>query len=173
MTPRPPRPVRTPAPLELVIDSSDAGHVVATFNPILIAVFTRVPAQEELDLIERRAGEAGAAGIAGGLLYVVARKDMGGGVDPRVRAVFERKIRENQGKSGSSAVVVLTEGFAAAVVRGALTSLLLLFRRRGHLQVFSSIEEACRWLAAQHGIEVAPLLSAYRRATANLADLPG
>lgn len=155
-----------------MIDSSDPGHVIATYNPLLIAVFTRIPRDEELATLRRRASEAIEQRIAGGMLYVVARKDMAGGVDPRVRAVFEDMIRKNQDDVGSSAVVVLTEGFAAAIVRGAVSSLLGLVQRRRMMRIFGAVDEACRWLAPQHGLDAGQLFAAYRRVTSHLTEIP-
>ncbi len=78
-------------------------------------------------------------------------------------------IRKNQGKSGSSAVVVLTSGFGAAVVRGALAGLLQLTNRRKMLQVFASVEPACKWLGDEHELDSDALLAAYQRAASSLS----
>jgi hypothetical protein len=152
----------------LVVDSRDAGHVVARFNPLLIAAFTRVPSATELALIEALVEQAVRAELRGGMLYIVARRDMTGGVDPKVRETFERLTRRYEEASGSSAVVVLVRGFAGAVVRGALTGMLAVSRRRGALRVFGEIEAACAWMAETHGVSRDSLLAAVREATAQL-----
>jgi hypothetical protein len=162
-----------PARGQLVIDSADAGHVIARYNPLLIAVFTRAPCEAEAREIQRRADEAVAAGVRGGVLYVVGRRNMSGGMDPRVRAVFEEIIRANQDRSGSSAVVILTSGFAASIARLAVTGFIRLFRRGSTLRVFGSLEEACPWLADDHGLDRDDLLAIYDRVTARLEGLPG
>jgi hypothetical protein len=154
-----------------VIESSDESHVIALYSPVMIAVFTRPPSGSELDVIQRRATEAIEFGLRGGLLYVVARENLEGGIDPRVRAVFEGMVRQNQEGTGASAVVVLTRGFAAAMVRGALAGLLVLFERRGKLRVFDSVDVACRWLAEHHEIELEGLSLAYARATRSVTSL--
>ena len=81
-------------------------------------------------------------------LYVVARKDMSGGVDPRVRDAFEAMTRQNAARAGASAVVVLTPGQGAAVVRSVMAGLILLTPHRGLIQVFASTDQACAWLAS-------------------------
>lgn len=162
-----------PARGQLVIDSADAGHVIARYNPLLIAVFTRAPCEAEARQIQRRADEAIAAGIRGGVLYVVGRRNMSGGMDARVRTVFEEMIRANQDRSGSSAVVILTSGFAASIARLAVTGFIRLFRRSTTLRVFGSLEEACPWLADDHGLDRDDLLAIYDRVTARLEGLPG
>ena len=153
---------------QLLIDSSDEEHVVATFNPILIAAFTRIPHERELAQIRARVDQAISVGVEGGLLYVVARRDMSGGVDPRVRAVFEDMIRQNQGSAGRTAVVVLTTGFAAAAIRGALAGLLAIFERRNALRVFRTVDEACAWLGPHHEVYVRSLRQAFEQATAGI-----
>ncbi len=114
----------------LVVDSVNAGHVIARWNPLLIAVFTRAPRPVEIDLISRLVNEAVDEGIKGGLLYVVARKDLKGGVDPRLRTMFEDMIRRNQDRAGASALVILTGGFTAAIVRAAAAGMLTIMQQR-------------------------------------------
>ncbi|MBL8944416.1 MAG: hypothetical protein JNK45_14755 [Myxococcales bacterium] len=157
---------------QLVIDSADAGHVIARYNPLLIAVFTRSPHEAEAREIQRRAAEAVAAGVRGGVLYVVGRRNMSGGMDPRVRAVFEEMIRSHQDRAGSSAVVILTTGFAASIARLAVAGFIRLFRRASILRVFGSLDEACRWLADVHDLDRDDLLAIYGQITATLDDLP-
>jgi hypothetical protein len=144
--------------------------VIAAYNPLIVACFTRQARAAELSTLRDLAATGLDAGISGGLLLVVARKDLSGGIDPGARAFFEQMVRENSARSGVSAVVVLTEGFASAVLRGFVTGLLQLTSRRKTLQIFSSVGEACRWLAPRHALEPADLLAAYERATAHLAS---
>jgi hypothetical protein len=161
-----------PPRAHLAVLSTDEGHVIAAYNPLLLVCFTRPPREAELDLLKRQAQVGVAAGIRGGFLYVVARPTMSGGVDPRVRKTFEDMARAYGGRSGASAVVVLTEGFGGAMVRGVLAGLALLMTQRKVLQVFRVTEEAARWLANAHGLDEADLLRAYRQATAHLR-MPG
>lgn len=145
--------------------------MIALFNPLLVACFTRPAKPEELAAIDAIAEEGLAEGIRGGMLFVIARKDMSGGIDPRVRATFESMIRKNAERSGASAVVILAAGFAGAIVRGFLAGLVQLTTRRQVVEVCGSIEHACRWLAPRHDLDAGALRLAIRRATAHL-DLP-
>jgi hypothetical protein len=162
--------VALPPPGELRIVSSDAQHVVAAYNPLIIACFTRPPRPAELDALERLADDGLAAGVRGGVLYVMARRDMQGGLDPRVRATFEAMTRRNRERSGANAVVVLTAGFGGAMVRGVLAGLTLL-AGRSVLQVFGATDDACEWLARMHGLDATAVVQAYRRATIRV-DVP-
>ena len=146
--------------------------MIAAYNPLLIVCFTRPPRPGELELMRATAAEALAAGVRGGLLYVVARKDMTGGVDPKMRRALEEMTKRNAQRSGSSAVVVLTGGFGGALVRGVIAGLALLTPNRKMLHVFGEVDDACRWLAKEHEIHAESLLSAYRTATAHLT-MPG
>jgi hypothetical protein len=157
---------------DLSIRSSDSGHVIALYNPILIVCFTRAPRGEEIELMRAVVAEAVAAGIRGGLLYVVARKDMAGGVDPRVRAALEEMMKRNPQQTGGNAVVVLTGGFGGAVVRSVIAGFALLTPHRKRIQVFGAAEEACRWLAKDYDLDAKRLLAVYRKATAHLT-MPG
>ena len=152
--------------------SSDEGHVIAAYNPLLLVCFTRAPRAEQIALLRRNAEDGVAAGIRGGFLYVVARRSFSGGIDPRLRKTFEDLTRENGGRAGASAVVVLTAGFGGAAVRSMLAGLALLMAQRKMLQVFGAAEDACRWLAGAHGLAEADLARAYRQATAHL-QMPG
>ncbi|MFO0686189.1 MAG: hypothetical protein U0234_29270 [Sandaracinus sp.] len=156
-------------PLTLRIVSKSPGHVVAAFRPILIAAFTRPPSDGELREIEGLASSALDEGLRGSLLYVVARRDMTGGVDPRVRSFFTDLIAKNQGRAGPTAVVVLADGFAGALVRGAVTGLIRLMTGRGQIRVFSSVGDACHWLATEQHIAGTALVAAWREAAAGLA----
>ena len=157
-----------PARGELSIQSTDDGHAIAVYNPILIACFTRAPRSEELDRIRRLSAEALAQGVRGGVLYVVARPNMSGGIDGKVRSTVESLIQRNSGRAGNSAVVVLTPGLGGSIVRGALAGLVLLTANRRSLQVFPAVDRACAWLAQMHTIDSANLLRAYQRVTAHL-----
>jgi hypothetical protein len=152
----------------LSVRSSDPGHVIAAYNPLLIVCFARPPRAQELDLMRSLVDEGLAAGIRGGLLYVVARKDMTGGVDPKVRATLEAMTKKNAQRSGSNAVVVLTSGFGGAMIRGVIAGLAMLTTQRKMLQVFGAAGDACRWLAKEHGLDADALLQAYRQATAHV-----
>lgn len=164
-TPLPPKGV-------LVIDSKDEGHVIATYNPVMIAVFARPPADGELERMGRRAKAALEAGIPGALLYVVARREMSGGVSPKVRAFFENMVAENQDRAGPTAVVVLADGFPGALVRGAVASIVALFSRRDRMRVFNEPAAACKWLAQLQGLDAGALVAAFGAATAHLTLRP-
>jgi hypothetical protein len=153
---------------ELSVRSSDEGHVIAAFNPLAIVCFTRSPSSGELATMSALANDAVDQGIRGGMIYIVARDDLTSGVDPRVRATLEAMTRRNAGRSGSSAVVVLNNGFAAAMVRSVLAGLVLLSNSRKTLQVFGGVREACDWLAPDHDLDTRVIYRAVERATAHL-----
>jgi len=157
-----------PARGELLIYSSDSGHVIAQYNPLIIACFTRPVRSVELDALSELAELGLAEGVRGGLLYVVARKDMNGGIDPKVRSAFEKMVRQTAPQAGVSAVVILTEGFGGALLRGFLAGLVQLSSKRKALQIFGSVTEACRWLASQYELDAQELTRAFEGATAHL-----
>ena len=102
------------------------------------------------------------------MLFVVARKNASGGIQPRVRRFFEQVVKENSAQFGASAVVVLMEGFGASLMRSFLAGLLMLSSKRKMIQIFASVDAACEWLAPLHGLDAAKLLAAYREAAVNL-----
>jgi hypothetical protein len=161
--------VALPARGVLEIRSADSEHVIALYNPLALAYFSRPPNDGELAVLRALAREGRAQALGGGMLFVVARKNIAGGIDPRVREFFEQLVRENSAKFGASATVVTMQGFGGALMRSFLTGLLLLTGRRNTLQIFSSVEDACRWLAPLHDLDAADLLQAYQKATANIA----
>jgi hypothetical protein len=166
-------PVPVPARATLSIHSSDPGHVIAAYSPLILACFTRQVKAEEMAIIGALAAQGLDAGIEGGLLYVIGRREIAGGIDPRARALFEQMVQQNATRSGVSAVVVLTRGFAGAMLRGVATGLLQLTGKRKLLQIFSRESDACKWLALHHELDEDTLMSAYERATAHLrASLP-
>jgi hypothetical protein len=156
---------------ELAVRSSDEGHVIAAFNPLALVCFTRTPTSAELATLSTMTNEAVDAGIRGGLLYIVARDDLVAGVDSRVRASLEAMTRRNADRSGSSAVVVLSTGFAASMVRSVLASLVMLSKSRKALQVFGGVREACEWLAIDHQVDAGELYRAVERATSHIARM--
>ena len=153
----------------LDVRSSDGDHVIALFHPLLITHFARPPTERELATIRALVEQAKRESSTGGMLFVVARRDATGGIRPHVREFFERLTRENAGRFGASAVVVRMQGFAASLMRSFLTSLVLLSGKRSLLRIFASTDDACRWLAPQHGIDPTALLRAYEQATAKIA----
>ncbi len=102
------------------------------------------------------------------MLYVFARNELRGGIDPKARETLEGMTRRNGERAGSSAVVVLTSGFGGAIVRGALAGLLMLTKNRRLVQVFADPDAACTWLAAEHHLDAEGLRAAYRRAVAGV-----
>jgi len=163
--------VLLPARGVLEVRSVDDEHVIALFNPLVLAFFSRPPSADELTLIAALAEQGRVENIAGGMLFVVARKNASGGIEPRVREFFEQLVRENSGHFGASAVVVLMKGFGGALMRSFLTGLLLLTRKRKMLQIFGSVEEACRWLAPLHALDAESLFEAYEKAAAKVAKV--
>jgi len=161
--------VTIPARGVLEIRSSDAEHVIAAYNPLVLTHFTRTPNKKELALMGALAEEGRAASIRGGMLFVIARRNISGGIDPKVREFFEAMVRRNAAIFGASAAVILMQGFGGSLMRSFLTSLLLLSSKRKQLQVFAAVDEACRWLAPQHELDPAALIQAYEEATANIA----
>ncbi|MFK8003750.1 MAG: hypothetical protein AB8H86_29575 [Polyangiales bacterium] len=159
-----------PPPNELVVYSSDSGHLIAGFRPLLMIVFTRAPKIDEIHLIEEVVDLGLSEGINGGILYVVARDDFRAGVEPRLREMLERIMRSASQKNAKNAVVILTRGFGGAVARGVLAGLLLLSSDRTSVRVFKAPAEACEWLADNHGIPRAGLLDAWTSAIGSLLD---
>lgn len=150
-----------------MVRSSDDGHVIAHYSPLIIVCFRRQAAMHELELMEKLTADAIAEGAGTGMLFVSARQDMAAGIDAPRRAIFERLIKKNAERMGASAVVILIDGFGGAVARSFLIGLLQLTTRRKMIQVCSSIDEACRWLAPKHGLDASALARAYVEATAH------
>lgn len=156
---------------QLTVHSTDEGHVIATYYPLLLVCFKRAPRVQEIHLLEEVAAVALRESVRGGLLYVVAREDFGGGVEPRLRKMFEDMILSATIREPTeSAVVILTQGFGGAVARGVIAGLLLLSRKRARLRVFSSTDEACDWLSDCHRLDRGKLKAAYREASEHLFD---
>jgi hypothetical protein len=149
----------------LQIRSADAEHVIAVYNPLLLAYFTRAPQVQELTLLRELVETARQEQIDGGMLFVVARKNAAGGVEPRVREFFEKMVQENTDRNGGSAVVITMQGFGGSLMRSFITSLLLLTGKRNLLKVFGTVPEACDWLALRHGLDAATVLRTYETAT--------
>jgi hypothetical protein len=160
--------VALPARGVLEIRSSDSEHVIAAYNPLALSYFSRPPTDGELALLRRMANEARGAAISGGMLFVIARRNMTGGIDPRVREFFEQLVKEHSDRAGASAAVILMQGFGGSLMRSFLTSLLLVGGKRKLLQIFASVDVACRWLGPHHGLDAAALLGAYEQATKNI-----
>jgi hypothetical protein len=149
----------------LTIRSADAEHVIAGYTPLALAYFSRPPKDGELALLRAMAAEARAEAVRGGMLFVVERRNVSGGIVPRVRQFFEEMVRENSAYFGASAAVVLMQGFGGSLMRSFITSLLLLTDKRRALQIFGTVDAACRWLGPLHGLDAATLLRAYEKAT--------
>ncbi len=149
--------------------SADPEHAIALYNPLLIAFFSRAPVEAELAKLRELIEQGRTEDVRGGMLFVVARKNMAGGIQPHVREFFEKMMRENDGRFGASAVVIQMQGFGASLMRGFITGLLLLTRKRRAIHIFSTVDEACRWLAPEHGLQPARLLEAYQQMTAKMA----
>jgi len=165
--------VGLPARGVLEIRSADAEHAIAVFNPLVLSYFTRPPTEGELGLLSDLSRTARAASVNGGLLLTIARRNLAGGIDPRVREFFEKQVREHADRFGASAVVILMQGFGASLMRSFLTGLLFVANKRRLVQIFASTDEACRWLAPLHDLDPAALIEAYAQATASIAHQPG
>ncbi len=166
-------PVPVPARGVLEIRSADAEHAIAVYNPLVISYFSRVPKDNELALLRALANEALTQKIRGGMLMAIARKNAAGGINPKVREFFEEMVKKNSASFGASATVILMQGFGGSLMRSFLTSLLLLTNKRQILQIFASIDDACRWLAPQHDLDPPSLLDAYQKATASILARAG
>lgn len=140
--------------------SKKRGNSIAIFNPLSIVHFTRAPDTSEIDGIHAVAKAFNEGGVRGGFLYVVARSDMGKGIDPRLRKIGEDLIRGG-GIGGSNAAVVKVQGFGGAFVRGVFAGLTLLGPNRDALRVFGEVDRACEWLAPDHGMTASEIRGAH------------
>lgn len=152
----------------LSVSSSDAGHVIASWNPLILACFTRPATATELGIIHRLAEEGLRDGIRGGIFYVVARNEMRGGIDPQVRRFFEKMAGGMAERAGASAAVLLSTGFANALLRSFLVGFAQRLLSSKRLQIFGAVDDAARWVAPLHGCDPQTLEEAFRRATAHL-----
>jgi predicted LPLAT superfamily acyltransferase len=66
--------------------------------------------------------------------------------DPDARGALARAVERHDAAVGAVAYVVLGEGFQAAVLRGAVTSVMLLSRPSHTTKVFATIADAAAWL---------------------------
>jgi hypothetical protein len=148
--------------------SKDDGHVIAAYNPLIVVCFTRPPRDAEIGVMRHYAELGLAGGVRGGFLYIVARKNLAGGVDPHLRKMFENLTRKSADRAGATAVVLLTEGFVGALVRGVIASFALMMTHRHMLRVFGAIDGACGWLAAEHALDREALVRAVHDATSHL-----
>ena len=153
----------------LSVRSRRTGNVIALYRPLIIIHLARKLDGEEIAIVRKVVAEGLQEGVEGGMLVVFAREDLSDGLDPRARGLFEQLIRTTSGRAGMSAVVILSQGFAGAVVRGALAGLLPLAARRGQLRSFATVREACEALAKSHGLESTDLTAAYY---SSLVDSP-
>jgi hypothetical protein len=69
------------------------------------------------------------------------------GFEGEVRKAVEERSRLIEPKLRASAVVLLTPGFVASLVRGLITGVMLLTRFRVPTKVVGSQEEALQWIA--------------------------
>ena len=157
-----------PPRTQLTTLSKDEGHVIAAYNPLIVVCFTRPPRAPEIAVMRRYAEAGLASGVRGGFLYIVARKNLAGGVDPHLRKTFEDLTRKSSDRAGATAVVVLTEGFVGALVRGVIAGFAMMMTHRHMLQVFGAIDRACAWLAEAHALDREELVRAVHEATAHL-----
>jgi hypothetical protein len=145
----------------LSVRSRKSGNVIALFRPLVLVHLTRKLDAEEIGILRDVVAEGIREGIPGGMLVVFAREDMSGGLDPRARELFEQLMRKASDSVGLSGVVILSQGFAGAVIRGFVTGLLQLVARRGKLKSFASVAEACDELGRYHGLDGAKLMAVY------------
>lgn len=144
--------------------SRKAGNVIALYHPLVIVHVARKLDGDEIGVLRDIVAEGLREGIEGGMLFVFARDDMTGGLDPRARELFEQLVRKASASVGLSAVVIASEGFAGAVVRGFIAGLLQLVTRRGKLKSYPTVADACRALAQDHGLDATKLEATYRAA---------
>ena len=154
----------TPARGELVIHPTEPGCVIAMYNPLILVHQTRAIRTDELQLLQALADEAHRNDVGVGFFVVNAREELGGGVEPEVRAGFAELIQNTNDFRGASAMAILTDGLGAAVLRTVLTQLVRLWNRGQPIQAFGSVANACRWLAKQHRLDVRALEQAHRNA---------
>ena len=142
--------------------------MIALYRPVLLAYFSRAPSDSELEIVRAIVREARAEKERGGMLFVAARRNAAGGIQPRVRKFFEEMVRENSAHFGASAVVVLMEGFGGSLMRSFLTGLVLLSSKGKQFRVFQAVDAACQWLAPRHNLDAATLLQVYEQSTAKI-----
>jgi hypothetical protein len=65
------------------------------------------------------------------------------------RATIRRAFEQYSGTMGFGAIVVEKSGFTAAAQRSALSVIILASRTPYPLKVFSSVDEACRWISGR------------------------
>ncbi len=140
--------------------------MIAVYNPVIVVHQARAIRPAELELLQQLAAQAHQDGVSAGFFIVNARDELGGGVQPAVRAGFGDLIRNTNGYRGASAVAILTGGVGAAVLRTTITQLVRVWNRGQPIQAFGSVANACRWLAKKHHIDAPSLEQAYQTATA-------
>jgi hypothetical protein len=142
------------------------GNVIAVFNPVVIFHLSRRLNDEEVACLGDVVDEGLRSKAPWGMLMVFAREELGGGIEPRAREIFERLVRQDKDVLERSALVVTAAGFPGSVIRSVVAGLLQLVGKRTQLKVFSTVPEAVELVADAHGIDIAAISRAYAQAAA-------
>jgi hypothetical protein len=123
----------------------DAGHLVGSFKNVFVTVWwapatveqvQRLPAQQE------PLGRGYPRGYA-----ALAILDAGAGrVSAEVRAIAEKRLRQQPPNLVAVAQVIEGTGFGAAAVRSVASALTLLSRSGVHTRTFDALDPAAYWL---------------------------
>jgi hypothetical protein len=123
-------------------------HAAALFGPVLIVIVQNDP---QPGVLQQQAGwvqQMQARAPQGSGYLVLLRTD----VPPppeTARALIRRLFQEFGKVARAGAMVVEGQGFAGSALRSVLTMLILAARPGYPLKVFSTVSEACDWLASQ------------------------
>lgn len=120
--------------------------VVTVEDTLVISMFRRTPkllgVQVSYDICARAV-----VSQPSGVAFLTVAVDPGAPPDAPTRAIFNRQLAEYEGVSVGSAVLTMGGSpLATSVVRGVMTSLLVLSRHKTPIRMFGDAMESLLWL---------------------------
>lgn len=139
-------------------------HAVLQSGRVLVIWSTHPPTPEVHDAMRRAFRYAIAAAPGRAILfYVIEPRDLAARRDDKMRADIVEFAREFRTGFAHAAVVLATQGFVSAVLRGFFTGAVLVARPSGQVRVFDDTVTGLRWLSGSIDNEARTTLEALAR----------
>lgn len=147
---------------------TDHDRTIAIVDSLIVLVAQKPASAEDVRFIGRelRALIPGHPKGVGYVHVIDTRPGETRRVPEDTRSAFVELARTAPPEAGCVAVVLLAEGFVAAAMRGVVAAVLAALRTTLPLKVFSSIDEATRWVEGIHRDAGAPIAPAHEIARA-------
>ena len=104
-------------------------------------------------------------------IHVMDPQDLDVKRDGEMRTVMKKFADDFSGKFHTAAIIIVSRGFATAMLRALVSGALAVIPKKTPTKVFSTVEEACDWVATRFA-DVADIKTVLRELAAKAVRAP-